>query len=413
MKFSSAAVFLSLAFSVNAQPSPPYNGENLKFSEFNQLCQDTLMHRGLRQVVPSDTNEDGYVGPFRMIKGNWYTTDRPHYVIGSPNEGPSSDYLNIFLHGTSSSPYRHTCILDGVSSGGTPTIGLSYASLNAVDSQRNIFCSTESDTAQCLTDNHIQAIEGGDLRPHLWDSTDPRDSIKGRIERLVMYLHKTYPMEGWDRFCEEDGEPIWSKMVVMGHSQGSGHAGYLAQMDKLAGAGLLSGPQDECIGCAPDTHLWVDDPFKTYAITAMAGADASDIFEPALPSMIDNWQRMADTGTISWSGDITPLNIGFGVEGHYDVCNNPIVSSLEAAGPSTSGGPGMGTQCGRAGHCSIAVDDSVPVLQRINASDCPVFKLHAWPEIADAPKCNNKYFTKKGKKGTKGGKSSKTSAKPN
>merc|ERR1740139_1314628 len=49
----------------------------------------------------------------------------------------------------------------------------------------------------------------------------------------------------------------------------------------------------------------------------------------------------------------------------------------------------MGTQCRRAGHCSIAVDDSTPVLQRINASDCPVFKLHAWPEIADAPKCNN------------------------
>lgn len=150
----------------------------------------------------------------------------------------------------------------------------------------------------------------------------------------------------------------------------------------MAGAVLLSGPQDKCIGCPEGTKLWVDNDYKTYAITGMAGGDPDPSFEPSLPTIKDNWSRMKATGTISWSytkGPLVVTDIGSGLEGHYGVCEAPIVTSVKAA---------ESTSCGRAGHCSIAVDNSSPYIERTDGSKTFVYALHAWPEVTNANKCN-------------------------
>lgn len=59
---------------------------------------------------------------------------------------------------------------------------------------------------------------------------DRAQSIEGRLESALTQLQ-------WPR--------DWSKMVVVGHSQGSGHAAYLGKIHPLRGVIMLAGPQDE------------------------------------------------------------------------------------------------------------------------------------------------------------------------
>jgi len=268
---------------------------------------------------------------------------------------------------------------------GAPTIGLVYSTLRPGDSGRNALCGGEPDTAQCLEDQHLQAILGGDYRSNLWPATSPFDSITGRLGMLLKYLDENHPNEGWCDFYHEDGgdipTPYWKKIVVVGFSQGAGHGAYMAQWQKLAGVGLLSGPQDECIDCPKGTKLWVDNDYKTYAITGMAHGSADPSLEPLLPVIKDNWSRMKATGTISWShtkGPLTVTDIGTGLDGHYGVCEAPIVSFLK---------PSDTTSCGRAGHCSMALDNSTPLIESTNGDKTFIYALHAWPEIANAHKC--------------------------
>jgi len=364
------------------------------------LCKDDLLKEGRTRMIKPSVANDGRIGPIRQIgtSGKSYSTNREHYVIGYPNEkkhkkrskkktARSSDYVYVFLHGTTSSPYRHSCHLNAIASSGRVVVGLSYATLNAPDGARNIMCGNEPDTAQCLTDHHIQAIVGGDFRGDLWTATDPQDSVTGRLGLLMKHLDHEHPNEGWNHFYHEDSDtshpsPVWNNIVISGHSQGAGHAAYMAQMHKLAGASLYSGPQDDCIGCPKNTKLWVDDPFKTYAITAMAHGDSAIEYEPLIGSMKDNWTRMAATGTISWSDKSESLevtDVGYGFEDDYDVCSAPVVTFVTPAATST---------CGRAGHCSISVDSDTPLITRTTGEFVSIYSLYVWPVVADATKCN-------------------------
>ena len=71
---------------------------------------------------------------------------------------------------------------------------------------------------------------------------DRSNSIEHRLTALLRYQADQEP----ERFAEflKDGQPNWSKIVVVGHSQGSGHAGYLAKKHSMKAAILLAGPQD-------------------------------------------------------------------------------------------------------------------------------------------------------------------------
>ena len=52
---------------------------------------------------------------------------------------------------------------------------------------------------------------------------DPANSIFNRLVKALSYLDKTYPNEGWGAYLDGD-QPVWSKLVLAGLSQGGGHA---------------------------------------------------------------------------------------------------------------------------------------------------------------------------------------------
>lgn len=72
---------------------------------------------------------------------------------------------------------------------------------------------------------------------------DTANSILNRFQKLLVYLVKHDPEGGWDQFVK-NGKPVWRRIIVAGHSQGSGHAAYIGQMFRVDRVFMFSGPQD-------------------------------------------------------------------------------------------------------------------------------------------------------------------------
>lgn len=72
---------------------------------------------------------------------------------------------------------------------------------------------------------------------------DSLNSIVNRITKLVIYLAKTRPDEGWTNFLDHD-KIIWGRVTLAGHSQGAGHVAYIGHSFKVHKVIMLSGPQD-------------------------------------------------------------------------------------------------------------------------------------------------------------------------
>lgn len=368
----------------------------------------------LTLIKPSECDPTGRVGPNITVGSTVYTNDEDHFVIGSPALMSSSggsrrlkggkgkgkgkkpdkgadDSIIVYLPGTTDWPGLSSCLLQAVASNGIPTIGLTYGYLRRGDGYRNTRCASllnDTDaTVECLTEQHNDAIFGGTYGAdriyndaEFWQLVDPRDSIAGRLGLLLAQLDESFPDEGWNAYYTGDVDsypdslpmPKWKKITFMGHSQGAGHSAYLAATQKVHGAVLVSGPQDECEGCPEGTKFWIDDKFKSTKITAFAHGDssASDL-EPTLPLMEDNWARMG-----VWHEPLMVKNVDDYI--HYDVCKTPIVSSIA---------PSDTSPCGRRGHCATALDDSAPVLANNNGDNVYIFAMDIWSTVADVDKC--------------------------
>jgi hypothetical protein len=74
-------------------------------------------------------------------------------------------------------------------------------------------------------------------------NVDTFNSLVVRMQNLVTYLDTTYPAAGWGQFIA-GGQPVWSKIAIAGHSQGSGHAMYIAKTNHCERALLFSGSDD-------------------------------------------------------------------------------------------------------------------------------------------------------------------------
>jgi len=74
-------------------------------------------------------------------------------------------------------------------------------------------------------------------------NVDSLNSIVNRITKLVIYLAKTRPGEGWNNFLDHE-QITWERVTLAGHSQGAGHVSYIGHAFKVYKVIMLSGPQD-------------------------------------------------------------------------------------------------------------------------------------------------------------------------
>ena len=70
------------------------------------------------------------------------------------------------------------------------------------------------------------------------------NSINTRTIKLLEYLHTEYPDQNRNQYLTSSNSLQWDKIIVSGHSQGSGHACYLGKRNLVERVVMFSGPND-------------------------------------------------------------------------------------------------------------------------------------------------------------------------
>lgn len=120
------------------------------------------------------------------------------------------------------------------------TLGLQVVSLDYPNTVISTVCAHSKDTA--CSDHFRQEIVTGAPVSGLV-AVDSVNCIISRFTALLRYLIRTDSAGRWDRFLRH-GQPRWDRIVVAGHSQGSGHAAYLGKLFGVDRVLIFSGPQD-------------------------------------------------------------------------------------------------------------------------------------------------------------------------
>jgi hypothetical protein len=158
----------------------------------------------------------------------------PHLVLYDPAV-PSNHRLLLYFVGT------------GVRAEEGLAIGRSFVRLGyhviALDYENKVLAAScvHSSDISCFDTYRAAIVSGapGSDRVHV----DPANSILNRFEKVLAYLMKEDATGGWDEFFVA-GKPAWSRVVLAGHSQGSGHAAYVAKLYEVDKVLMFSGPQD-------------------------------------------------------------------------------------------------------------------------------------------------------------------------
>ena len=173
-----------------------------------------------------------------------------HYVW-LDTTAKSNHKLFVFLPGTGQNPSIFQLVQQEAARLGYHVIGLMYPTGGGLAKA----CPTTADPSACYENARLEIIDGSD-RVSFLNVTVP-NSIDNRLTRLLQYLARQYPDEGWDRFLLRD-QPKWSQIAVGGHSQGGGNAAMIAKIRLVARVVLFSSVTDSIHSEAPSwvaTHV--------------------------------------------------------------------------------------------------------------------------------------------------------------
>jgi hypothetical protein len=164
---------------------------------------------------------------------------QPHFVTYNPAV-PSKNKLFVFLGGSFGIPAHTKDITREAANQGFNAINLRYPNswtvynLCARDSDRNCF------------ENVREEIFDGQDRTNKVNIT-PANSLQNRLEKLLVYLARQHPGQGWAKFL--DGSNIrWDSTVIAGHSQGGGEAMTIAHFKTVSRVVMFGAPSDSFEG---------------------------------------------------------------------------------------------------------------------------------------------------------------------
>src|SRR5881628_3044706 len=173
-----------------------------------------------------------------------------HYVW-LDTTAKSNHKLFVFLPGTGQNPSIFQLVQQEAARLGYHVIGLMYPTGGGLAKA----CPTTPDASACYENARLEIIDGIDRVAFL--KVNMANSIDNRLTKLLQYLTRQFPAEGWDRFLLGD-EPKWSQIAVGGHSQGGGNAAMIAKIRLVARVVLFSSVTDSIHAEAPSwlaTHV--------------------------------------------------------------------------------------------------------------------------------------------------------------
>lgn len=186
----------------------------------------------IKDPIKNQKNETYLIEP-KATDPAYSTDNEQHYVLET-NENNNGKLL-LFIGGSFSTPKNYSIFCEYVASLGFDVISLSYP----------------NDVAAAPLGNNEDKFIFDKYREEICFGTELSDAVKvnalnsiiTRTEKLVLYLEKIYPAHGWKKYLL-NSKMEWSKVVVAGHSQGSGHAAYIGKKILTERVIMLSGPND-------------------------------------------------------------------------------------------------------------------------------------------------------------------------
>ena len=149
----------------------------------------------------------------------------------------TNNKLLLHLVGSFDNPVNTTFFPALAANNGFKVINLKYP--NNVSAKGA--CGNSSDM-DCFRKYRQEIIFGENASTEV--SVDSSNSIINRVLKLLLHLDSLYPSENWNSHLAGTDAVDWSKIVLSGHSQGGGHAAFLAKQFKVHRVLMFASPND-------------------------------------------------------------------------------------------------------------------------------------------------------------------------
>jgi hypothetical protein len=170
----------------------------------------------------------------KQTDNNYATTEESHYVIR--NTKTHLNKLLLFIGGSYSVPKEYSFVCDHGATIGLDVISLSYPNAVAAFSMSN---SSDPNGFKNFRD---EICFGNPVSTTV--DVNVLNCIETRATKLLLFLKNTYPNQNWGQYLTTTNTILWSKVILSGHSQGSGHACYLGKFFLTDRVVMFSGPND-------------------------------------------------------------------------------------------------------------------------------------------------------------------------
>lgn len=328
-------LLLALLALVALSACQPRAGSTAGPADANAAAGDSLM---FREVSPQLTDPaiDGWTEP---------------HLMGLDSAAAKQGQLFVFFAGSYGRPQNQRLILEQAARSGYHVIGLRYPNSWTV----NDLCAPTRDP-ECFGAVRREILDGEERSPLV--AVTPANSIHNRLAKLLAYLDRVYPDEGWGQFLDGAGKPNWPLISAGGHSQGGGHAAMLGKEVPLARVCMLSAPHDAIVRAGSLTVApWLSEPGRTppHAYFGLAHEQEQGY------AMI-----MAVWATLGLADAATPLLVDDAGPGYGGA--QALRTGLEPARRSQS-------------HGSTAVDRNTPLLSNGTPALAPAWQYLCFPDL--------------------------------
>jgi len=160
--------------------------------------------------------------------------DSDHTIFIDPNIKPTRGLL-VFLPGTNGVTTNTKAFCSTAAEDGYQVINLMYPDSIAATAVKS------SPDENAFANFRWEIIEGRDLSPAI--NVNRANSIENRLTKVLKYLNKTRPQEGWGNYLK-NGDIDWPDVTMSGLSQGAGHAVIIATKHLVKRVIAFGGPKD-------------------------------------------------------------------------------------------------------------------------------------------------------------------------
>lgn len=195
----------------------------------------------------------------------------------------------VFLPASGLFPANYEHLMQFAAEQRQVVIGLAYVNEAPV----NELCPPDLATlaGTCHGDVRAEVIYGEPRSDRV--DVSPAESIEGRLFALLAYLRVNERRVLWGRLIDDD-RPRWSMLTLAGHSQGGGHAAFVAQREPVYRAVMLS---------ATEPARWTD---ATEATPRSAFFGFAHVREVGFGGIQESWERLQLPGALTEIDAVLP-----------------------------------------------------------------------------------------------------------